>query len=305
MAKQVLWIGLAILLVLVGGFGVSALSSHTPIEDSERADPEIEELLGQLQVAPESNGGIRYDRDDYQPNGWEWVRGACDVREVVLLAEAVLISGIDDRCQPEDGAWLSWFDDKKIRDSSSLDIDHLVPLAEAHRSGAARWSSTRKERFANDLELAAALTAVSAESNRTKSADDPASWRPPSKAAWCQYALDWIAVKTKWELTADTAEIGALRSMLGTCESDHQRRVEQPSRLEFILGLADAEGGSAGESEEAAQSTSGVRTYASCGDAEAAGVERQRGSRGNGRGFPAELVPSARDGDRDGVVCER
>ena len=45
-------------------------------------------------------------------------------------------------------------------------------------------------------------------------------------------------------------------------------------------------------------------TYASCDDAEAAGEPRVQGSSGPGRGFPAELVPSARDGDGDGVVCE-
>jgi hypothetical protein len=39
-------------------------------------------------------------------------------------------------------------------------------------------------------------------------------------------------------------------------------------------------------------------------EAEAAGVPREQGSKGPGRGFPAELVPSARDGDDDGVVCE-
>ena len=45
-------------------------------------------------------------------------------------------------------------------------------------------------------------------------------------------------------------------------------------------------------------------TYASCGDAAAAGEERRQGSNGPGRGFPKAMVPSARDGDGDGVVCE-
>ena len=45
-------------------------------------------------------------------------------------------------------------------------------------------------------------------------------------------------------------------------------------------------------------------TYRSCEDAEAAGETRLRGSSGTGRGFPADMVPSARDGDSDGVVCE-
>ena len=45
--------------------------------------------------------------------------------------------------------------------------------------------------------------------------------------------------------------------------------------------------------------------YSSCADAQRAGVPRVRGSNGPGMGFPAYLVPSARDGDGDGAVCER
>lgn len=46
-------------------------------------------------------------------------------------------------------------------------------------------------------------------------------------------------------------------------------------------------------------------TYNSCEDAEAAGLERVKGSKGEGRGFPVEFVKGPRDGDKDGVVCEK
>ena len=46
-------------------------------------------------------------------------------------------------------------------------------------------------------------------------------------------------------------------------------------------------------------------SYATCEAAEAAGEPLVRGNQGPGLGFPKELVPSARDGDSDGVVCER
>ena len=48
-----------------------------------------------------------------------------------------------------------------------------------------------------------------------------------------------------------------------------------------------------------------MRTYNSCDAAQAAGATRIQGSKGNGRGFPKWMVPSARDGDGDGVVCEK
>jgi len=48
-----------------------------------------------------------------------------------------------------------------------------------------------------------------------------------------------------------------------------------------------------------------VETYDGCDAAEAAGLERVKGSKGDGKGFPRELVVGPRDGDSDGVVCEK
>ena len=272
-------------------------------QDAPEAQPEPapdphEALLAQLTVAPESDGGIDYDRDLYMPRGWlATERRRCNVRERVLIAEALSISEVNQDCRPLDGLWRSWYDGDAFDDPSALDIDHMVPLAEAHDSGAARWTDDRKSAYANDLSLPAALTAVSASSNRAKSAADPAEWKPPARAAWCQYANDWIAVKLKWSLTADRTEVEALRTMLNTCPADYERPAEHPDRRPTVVHFEDR--------QDAEDSETPVGIYTSCEEAEAAGVQRRRGASGNGRGFPAELVPSARDGDNDGVVCER
>ena len=44
------------------------------------------------------------------------------------------------------------------------------------------------------------------------------------------------------------------------------------------------------------------QVYGSCEEAEFAGESRFQGG---GLGYPKAMVPSARDGDRDGIVCER
>jgi len=58
-------------------------------------------------------------------------------------------------------------------------------------------------------------------------------------------------------------------------------------------------------SDEDSDSVQGISVYATCDDAEEAGEPRVLGSRGGGRGFSAAMVPTARDGDGDGVVCEK
>jgi len=267
-----------------------------------QTDPH-EELLAQLRVAPESDAGVDYDRDDYMPRGWLFsARSGCSVRELVLIAEATSISQVDQDCRPLDGVWISWYDGDAFDNPSELDIDHMVPLAEAHDSGAAVWSEERKSDYANDHDLSAALTAVSASSNRHKGAHDPADWRPPLRSAWCQYALDWIAVKLKWSLTVDQREVDALREMLNTCPADYERPAEFPDRMPTVVFVEDQP---EQDQQESGDPETPVGVYGSCDAAEEAGLERQRGSIGDGRGFPAELVPSVRDGDGDGVVCEQ
>ena len=260
---------------------VAPRQDELPHEQSEPdALPFAEDalLLRRLLVADESDGGVNYDRDAYQPGGWGDADGdGCNTREEVLIAEARSITQVDQACRPIDGTWWSWYDEVELDDPGEVQIDHMVPLLEAHQSGASEWASPRRVDFANDLGNPAALAAVSASSNQDKRAQDPAEWRPPSRAAWCQYARDWTMVKVRWALTADPAEIAALREMLGTCMlPPSSRPAEFPNR--------DIE-----------------RVTSSGPGADERWVQ---GSSGSGVGFPAGEVPSARDGDSDGVVCE-
>ena len=242
-----------------------------------------ETLLAKLRIAEEDDAGRSYVRRHYDQGGWGDADGdGCNTREEVLIAEAIRLRGVTASCGPVDGAWLSWFDGRTLTDARDVEIDHLVPLAEAHRSGAVRWPADGKRAFADDLSSPHSLTAVSAESNQDKRDSDPSDWRPPVAASWCRYARNWIAVKVKWGLTADEAEAAALREMLATCTEDgNAGPAEHPDRPVHVF------------------------PYATCAEAEAAGLERRRGPRGSGSGFPADQVAYARDGDEDGIVCER
>ena len=159
-------------------------------------------LFERLRVATEHRAG--YDRETL-PDGWLY-RDGLSTRDRVLRAE-----------QRADGTWFSAYDASVVTDKAQLDIDHLVPLAEAWESGGHLWAAATWTRFANDLGDPRSLIAVSASTNRSKGARDPAEWWPPDAGYRCQYAADWIAVKTRWDLTVDVAERESLEVQLGAC----------------------------------------------------------------------------------------
>ncbi|MEU0487530.1 HNH endonuclease family protein [Streptosporangium sp. NPDC006013] len=115
------------------------------------------------------------------------------------------------------GSWYSYYDDTVIDNASALDVDHLVPLAEAWDSGASAWSPAQREAYANDLDESHHLVAVTARSNRSKADKDPSQWLPPYEPARCRYVTEWTAVKWRWALTADTAEKNTLTTLARDC----------------------------------------------------------------------------------------
>jgi Protein of unknown function (DUF1524) len=162
-------------------------------------------------AAPHPMAG--YSRDRFP----HWIQQGhdCDTREVVLKRDGTDVR-TNQSCHVTGGRWLSPYDDKTVTDANSLDIDHMVPLANAWRSGADGWTDDKRSQFANDL-TRPQLVAVSASTNRAKGDQDPSQWKPPSHGYWCRYAQNWIIVKRYWQLTVTEAEKTALIDMLETC----------------------------------------------------------------------------------------
>ena len=168
-------------------------------------------LLAGLKVA--KAGSMRgYTRDEF-PH-WRDTGENCDVRDSVLKRDGrkVKFSG----CNVVGGTWKSSYDGRSLTTPTLVDIDHMVPLANAWRSGAAAWTKDKRSDFANDLDRPQ-LVAVSQTSNRGKGDQDPSTWKPSVKTEWCGYAGDWIVVKSYWKLTVTSAEKKALSEMLGGC----------------------------------------------------------------------------------------
>jgi hypothetical protein len=182
-----------------------------------------------VQYAEEYIGG--YDRKLFK----HWVdtdKNGCDTRKEVLIAEATIKPKIGAKCVLSGGTWVSSYDNKTFKGSGSgLDVDHMVPLAEAWRSGAWQWTSEEREKFANDLQDERVLIAVSATSNRSKSDKDPANWLPKgSKEAVCDYVFNWAAVKYRFSLTIDPKERKVIEriTLESSCADRHAQTMVKP-----------------------------------------------------------------------------
>lgn len=189
--------------------GTSSAQAEPP------APPSADEATSMLEGLTEEEEGSSdgYDRDKF-PH-WSDQGDNCNTREAVLKRDGEGVETGDD-CYPTSGTWESPYDGESYTDPSDLDIDHVVPLAEAWRSGASDWTQDERESFANDLETAQ-LLAVTNSVNREKGDKDPADWMPPKSDYHCEYARIWVWVKDTHNMTVDPAEKGALTEALGSC----------------------------------------------------------------------------------------
>ena len=200
----------ATLLAGAVSIGVTGSAAATPpgIPDTNTAKSE----LAALRVAPEGPM-TGYSREEF-PH-WATVSGECNTRETVLKRDGTNVQ-TNPSCAAVSGNWFSPYDGKTYTAASDIDIDHVVPLAAAWRSGAKAWTKDKRKQFANDL-TSPQLIAVKDTVNQNKGDKTPDVWKPPVQGYWCTYAKMWTRSKSKWGLTITEAEKGALTSMLGGC----------------------------------------------------------------------------------------
>ncbi|KAF2477681.1 uncharacterized protein BDR25DRAFT_207402 [Lindgomyces ingoldianus] len=169
------------------------------------------ELAGLTVAAQGSQDG--YSRDLF-PH-WITQSGSCNTREVVLKRDGTNVVQ-DSSCAATSGSWYSPYDGATWTAASDVDIDHVVPLSNAWKSGAASWTTAKRQSYANDL-TNPQLIAVTDNVNQAKGDSGPEDWKPPLTSYYCTYAKMWVKVKSVYSLTITSAEKSALTSMLNTC----------------------------------------------------------------------------------------
>lgn len=167
----------------------------------------------------------KYDREaDFGP-AWEDVDdNGCDTRDDILrrdLTDVTFTPGTH-RCQVATGTLHDPYTGKTIHfvrgrgTSAKVQIDHVVALGDAWRTGAQALSAHQREQLANDPRN---LLAVDGPTNESKSDQDASQWLPPNRAFDCTYAADQIKVKVTYQLWVTRAEHDALAATLSSCST--------------------------------------------------------------------------------------
>ena len=191
------------------------------------------DLLTELTVVEEWPPFGPYDRNEYD-GGWLDADQDCVNTRHEILQRDSLTPVVMDGCSVVSGTWVDHFTGTTYTDAVDATIDHFIPIDHAHQAGAWKWDGPTKKAFANDLGYEPALQIAGDAVNVDKGFKGPEEWKPPLESAWCQYAVDWIGTKTRWDLPVRTSERSALESMLDDCTGAELTRVWPPPAASIV-----------------------------------------------------------------------
>ena len=165
-------------------------STATPTQASTPANTLV------ITVAAIPAGIPDYDRDEWKH--WTDADGDCqDARQEVLIEESLepVTFETDRKCRVETGQWWAPHLGHHLENPSHIDVDHHVPLKNAHMSGGWSWDAERKQDYANYLEDPAHLVAISSRHNRSKGAGAPRNGR--LRTTLCGAITPWIGRRSR------------------------------------------------------------------------------------------------------------
>lgn len=171
-----------------------------------------------LEVLEEIEIRSAYDGDDYERSDWGgWERledTGCTTQQTMLIRDTIPDTQVldeEDNCILVYGATHSPYTMEYIEhDRTSedftrtpFDIDHVVSIHDAWRSGGHEWDAEQREAFYNDTEN---LVATDFSSNRRKGNRDISEYLPEDQGQYCEFASTVVYVKDKYNLSMTQAE---------------------------------------------------------------------------------------------------
>tara|TARA_B100000686_G_scaffold263077_1_gene276664 strand:+ start:426 stop:1133 length:708 start_codon:yes stop_codon:yes gene_type:complete len=158
-----------------------------------------------------------YRREDYLIS-WTDKDGDCqNLRHEMLIRGSLseITFTNPKKCTVSTGKWLDPYTGAFINQASDIDVDHVIPLAYAHRHGGYSWSANQKRTFAIDESN---LLLVDDGENQFKGAKGPSKYLP-RKEFQCEYARTWLLVAGKYKLDLQKQDLDTIREILILCQS--------------------------------------------------------------------------------------
>ena len=172
-------------------------------------------------VVDARQSGKGYQRDEFGYRQTDDDGNGCDIRDDILARDlhdvrfavaggCVVRSGtLED---PYTGRTIAFV--RGAKSSSAVQIDHVVALENAWRSGASQWNRAQRYRFGNDP---LNLLAVDGPANEEKGAASAAYWLPTNAEFRCTYVALQVAVKAAYRLSVTPQEREAMAAVLRGC----------------------------------------------------------------------------------------
>lgn len=177
-------------------------------------------LLATIEQRPRG-GHDGYHREEFGER-WADVDGnGCDTRNDVLARDLRGVELRRDGCLVQRGTLDDPFTGTVIAfergpvSSEAVQIDHVVALYDAWRTGARDWDLALRTQLANDP---ANLLAVDGPANQAKGHADAATWLPPNEGFRCEYVGAQVRIKAAYGLWMTAAEHEASSRVLSSCD---------------------------------------------------------------------------------------
>ncbi len=176
-------------------------------------------VLAQLPVKQDA-GRNGYERELFGQRWADVDHNGCDTRNDILARDLTQVQHKPGtrQCVVTAGVLADPYTGRTITfsktDAAAVQIDHVVSLSNAWRTGAQSLSPEARAALANDPTN---LLAVDGPTNQDKGDKDAAQWQPPRVAARCALAARQVDVKRKYGLWVDPPERDALERELKRC----------------------------------------------------------------------------------------
>jgi hypothetical protein len=194
-------------------FALPTTQPAAPSTEPPDEEPPMVERLAALLAEPDP-ARTTYDRDAFLERS-DLDHDCINTRHEVLQEEATSYEMDESGCFVASGEWHDPFSDRRFTDPLDLQVDHVVALGDAWRSGAWSWTDSERQEFSNDPRN---LNAIYGPENQAKSDSGPAKYWPSNRSWTCAYAAQYSSVKITWQLTITAADFAAVKVLAIACD---------------------------------------------------------------------------------------